>query len=109
LQGTKRILLADFRFREEGHGMKRLWKKIIDNATNGTIKQPYLKAAMAVLFGLMAGTWRDHSLVGYVLRFGFLFMAFVHIYFLATAVDKLRDGDPVSQRDELVGMHLDQK
>jgi hypothetical protein len=89
--------------------MKRFWKKIIDNATNSTIKQPYLKASMGVLFGLMAGTWRDNSLVGYVLRFGFLFMVFVHIYFLARAVDTLRVEDTVPQPDELVGMRLNQK
>jgi hypothetical protein len=71
--------------------MKQFWKKIIDNATNYAIKHPYLNAAQAVLFVLMAGMgmWRDHGLVGHVLRFAFLFLAFVHIYFLARAVDRL--------------------
>jgi hypothetical protein len=109
LQRTKRILIADCRFRDEGHGMMRLWKKIVHNATSLTIQQPYLSAATVVLFALMAGMWRDHGLAGYVFRFGFLFMAFVRIYFLARAVDTLRVEDTVPQPDALVGMHLNQK
>ena len=105
----KSILLAAFRFRDEGHGMKQPRTKYVDRITTGFINQPYLRAAMIVMCGLLAGTWRDHSLVGYVLLFGFLFMALVHIYFLARAVDTLRVEDTVPQPDQLVGMHLDQK
>jgi hypothetical protein len=89
--------------------MKRFWTKYVDRITTGFINQPYPCAAMTVMSGLLAVTWRDHSLVGYVLRFGFLFMALVHIYFLARAVDTLRVVDTVPQPDDLVGLRLNQK
>jgi hypothetical protein len=112
LQGTKRILLADFRFREEGHGMKRLWKIYVDRMTTGCIKMPYFFAFNGMTSGLIAVvifSRHDTDLVDKFVGFSVIFAGAVQIYFLARAVDRLRNDDLVSQRDELMGLHLNQK
>jgi hypothetical protein len=92
--------------------MKQPRTKLVDRITTGFIHQPYPRAAMAVMCGLLASLYLrpHHNDVAYlVLGYCFLFMAGFNIYFLARAVDTLRVEDTVPQPDELVGMHLDQK
>ena len=92
--------------------MMRPSAKLVDLITTGFINQPYPRAAMAVMCGLLAPLYlRPHhnDLSYHVLGYCFLFMVIFNIYFLARAVDTLRVEDTVPQPDELVGMHLDQK
>jgi hypothetical protein len=92
--------------------MKRLWTKNVDSITTNFINYPYVYAFLAVMLGFLAGVCfprHDNSLVDNFLRFCLIFLAAGNCYFLARTVCRLRDGDSVSQRDDLLGMHLDQE
>jgi hypothetical protein len=92
--------------------MERFWKKLIDRMTTNCIKIPYHFAFNGVMTGLFAAmffSWHNADRVDKLLGYFMLFMWAVYSYFLARAVDRLRDADPVSQPDQLVGLHLDQK
>ena len=92
--------------------MKRPSTKYVDRITTGYINQPYLRAAMAAMCGLMASLFLGPhyaDLASHILGYCFIFMVIFHIYFLARAIDTLHVEDKVPQPDELVGMHLNQK
>jgi hypothetical protein len=92
--------------------MKRPSTKVVDRITTGFINQPYLRAAMIVMYGLLAALWfnpHHADLADHILGYCMIFMVIFHIYFLARAVDTLRVEDTVPQPDDLVGMHLNQK
>jgi len=92
--------------------MKQPRTKYVDRITTGFVNQPYLRAAMTVMYGLLATTYlRPHhnDLASHVLGYFFMLMVMFNLYFLARAVDTLRVEDTVPQPDQLVGMHLDQK
>jgi len=92
--------------------MKRPSTKCVDRITTGYINQPYLRAAMAAMCGLMASLFLGPhyaDLASHILGYCFIFMVIFHLYFLARAIDTLQVEDTVPQPDQLVGMHLDQK
>jgi hypothetical protein len=92
--------------------MKRLWKKNVDRITTQFINHPYERAALAVMFGVMAIPYlsrHDSNLADHVLGYCLIFSVIFHIYFLARAIDTLRVEDTVPHADELVGLHLNQK
>ena len=92
--------------------MKQPRTKYVDRITTGFINQPYLRAAMAVMSGLLASLFLGPhytDLASHILGYCSIFLVMFHLYFLARAVDTLRVEDTVHQPDELVGMHLDQK
>jgi hypothetical protein len=92
--------------------MKQPRTKYVDRITTGYINQPYLRAAMAVMSGLLASLFLGPhytDLASHILGYCFIFLVMFHLYFLARAVDTLHVEDKVPQPDELVGMHLDQK
>ena len=92
--------------------MKRPSTKLVDRITTGYINQPYLRAAMTVIYGLWAALFfnpHHADLTDHILGYFFLFMVIFNIYFLARAVDTLHVEDTVRQPDELVGLNLNQK
>jgi hypothetical protein len=92
--------------------MKQPRTKLVDRITAAFINQPYLRAAMTVMFGLLASLYirpHDADIAYRILGYCFLFMVIFNLYFLARAVDPLHVEDKVPRPDELVGMHLEQK